>query len=107
MRKSKKRVFFQKRNYGYIYNIIIQNNITLITNDNKQLQEKINTLDSDINDKSIDIQILREVINKRDEELETLRDKRGNGLRVSNSAMFHINTKQDKVPRCSEDCIIF
>jgi hypothetical protein len=66
----------------------------------------IRYLEEQLKEKSVENEIFKEILAKKQEELDMLHTRKDANMRVSHSALFKINTANDNVPKCSE-CNIF
>ena len=87
----------------------MQKQLEAMTESYTAMNEKFLKMDMGIKEKNAEIDNYREVMDKQREEIDLLRkdEKKVFSNNMRASQMFYINTSKDKVPKCSEDCVIF
>jgi hypothetical protein len=70
------------------------------------MNNTIKFLQEELKEKNVEVDIYKELISKKQEEIELYVTKREN-LRISHSGLFKINTADDVTPKCNEYCSIF
>ncbi len=73
------------------------------------MSEKFQKMDLQMKDKNSELDGYREIIEKQREEIDSLRreEKRIYSNNMRASQMFYINTSKDRVPKCSDECVIY
>jgi hypothetical protein len=59
-----------------------------------------------LREKTQELESLRFLFQKQSEDLDKYKKEEKKSL-MRNSHMFHINATPDKVPKCTDDCLIF
>jgi hypothetical protein len=74
-----------------------------------EMSEKFQKMDLQMKDKNSELDGYREIIEKQREEIDSLRreEKRIYSNNMRASQMFYINTSKDRVPKCSDECVIY
>lgn len=74
-----------------------------------EMSEKFQKMDLQMKDKNSELDGYKEIIEKQREEIDSLRreEKRIYSNNMRASQMFYINTSKDRVPKCSDECVIY
>jgi hypothetical protein len=74
-----------------------------------EMSEKYQKINLQMKDKNSELDAYREIIEKQREEIDSLRreEKRIYSNNMRASQMFYINTSKDRVPKCSDECVIY
>lgn len=72
-------------------------------------KEKLEVTEIKLQEKISELETARGIIDKYTQETEKVKkdDKKQNYTTLRSSHLFHINTSTDKVPKCTDDCVIY